>query len=393
MIFAVSAAYLALQQTKNSRRPLKSVYVWMIWIELVACIIIAIECLLYLLYIIPPSFYFFMSILLLWSIQIHLLLQIIINRIRVILHDRTKSRALIIGVALFVLCINISVFCIWIPARLQISNRYIHINNIWDRVEKVLYLLLDGCLNWYFIRIVKQNLVGNGLQKYSRLVRFNQRIIILSLMMDVMIIGAMSIPNGFLYAMFHPLAFLVKLNIEMTMANLIRRIVLSNQPSNSFLLTFPSISSGNANIGLKFPKETHRHSHWIHGIVPKSCTAHGEGEAYGDCIVKTEEYGVVSRRRSQMSSHLLSRWGSQMRRGTQTTNRDSVASGEVMVVSMALEEVITGSGEIDTQSQRSMESSASEGRTTDRDRDSAAGDEVVLIAPPPGALTRMSDSA
>ncbi|KAF2440021.1 hypothetical protein P171DRAFT_324955, partial [Karstenula rhodostoma CBS 690.94] len=228
MAFAISAAYLAVQQTRNSRRPLKSIYIWMIWIELVACIIIAIECLLYLLYIVPPSFYFFMSLLILWAIQIHLLLQIIINRIRVILYDRTKGRAMIISVALFILCLNISVFCIWIPARLQISNRYIHINNIWDRVEKVLYLLVDACLNWYFIRIVKQNLVVNGLQKYNRLVRFNQRVIIVSLLMDVMIIGAMRFPNGFLYAMFHPLGFLVKLNIEMIMANLIRRIALSN---------------------------------------------------------------------------------------------------------------------------------------------------------------------
>ncbi|OAG02031.1 uncharacterized protein CC84DRAFT_1051733, partial [Paraphaeosphaeria sporulosa] len=226
MCFAICAAYIALQQTKNSRRPSKSVYVWMIWIELAACVTIAIECLLYLLYVIPPSFYFFMSILLLWSVQIHLLLQIIINRIRIILYDRTKGRAMVIGVASIILCINISVFCIWIPARLQISNRYIRINNIWDRLEKVIYLLIDACLNWYFIHIVKQSLVANGLQKYNRLVRFNQRIIVVSLLMDVMIIGAMSIPNGFLYAMFHPLAFLVKLNIEMIMANLIRRIAL-----------------------------------------------------------------------------------------------------------------------------------------------------------------------
>jgi hypothetical protein len=62
MTFAISAAYLAVQQTRNSRRPWKSVYVWMIWIELVACIIIALECLLFLLYAIQPSFYFFMSI-------------------------------------------------------------------------------------------------------------------------------------------------------------------------------------------------------------------------------------------------------------------------------------------------------------------------------------------
>lgn len=74
---------------------------------------------------------------------------------------------------------------------------WIHINNIWDRTEKAIYLVLDASLNWYFIRVVKQNLVRNGLQKYDALVRFNQQIIVVSLLMDVMIIAAMSIPNGF----------------------------------------------------------------------------------------------------------------------------------------------------------------------------------------------------
>jgi hypothetical protein len=76
---------------------------------------------------------------------------------------------------------------------------YIHINNIWDRTEKGIYLLVDGALNFYFIRVVRTNLVVNGLQKYNRLVRFNERIIVVSLLMDAMIIGAMSIPNGFVY--------------------------------------------------------------------------------------------------------------------------------------------------------------------------------------------------
>lgn len=47
------------------------------------------------------------------------------------------------------------------------------------------------------MRVVKGNLVKNGLMKYKRLVQFNQRIIVVSILMDVMIIGAMDIPNGF----------------------------------------------------------------------------------------------------------------------------------------------------------------------------------------------------
>jgi hypothetical protein len=29
--------------------------------------------------------------------------------------------------------VNISVYCIWIPARLQVSERYEFLNTIWDR--------------------------------------------------------------------------------------------------------------------------------------------------------------------------------------------------------------------------------------------------------------------
>jgi hypothetical protein len=102
-----------------------------------------------------------------------------------------------VATAVFVTTINISVFFIWIPARLQTSRRYHVINEYWDRIEKGLYLLVDALLNWYFLKTVKANLISNGLTKYNKLVRFNQRIVAVSLLMDVMIIGAMSIPNSF----------------------------------------------------------------------------------------------------------------------------------------------------------------------------------------------------
>lgn len=70
---------------------------------------------------------------------------------------------------------------------------------IWDRCEKVLYLLVDAGLNWYFLRTVKANLINNGLTKYDKLVTFNKKMVVLSLSMDVMIIAAMSIPNSLVY--------------------------------------------------------------------------------------------------------------------------------------------------------------------------------------------------
>lgn len=242
-LFGISAVFIAFRQTRACRYPLKSAYIWMIWLEIAASFVIAIECLLYLLKVIRPSFWFYMSILLNWSIQVQLLLQIIINRVRIILTDRRKGRLLMIGTAVLVTLINISVFIIWMPARLQISSRWVHINNIWDRIEKVIYLLIDGFLNFCFIRAVKANLVSNGLEKYNRLVLFNKHMIVISLLMDVMIIIAMSIPNGFVYAIFHPLAYLVKLNIEMSMAHLIKKIAMDSSHGSDLCIISNSHNS------------------------------------------------------------------------------------------------------------------------------------------------------
>lgn len=58
-------------------------------------------------------------------------------------------------------------------------------------------MAIDGFLNFYFMRVVRANLVKNGLEKYNKLVQFNKHMIVISLLMDVMIIAAMWIPNGF----------------------------------------------------------------------------------------------------------------------------------------------------------------------------------------------------
>ncbi|CAG5162423.1 uncharacterized protein ALTATR162_LOCUS6215 [Alternaria atra] len=227
LVNVVVAIWLGQKQTRGSRSPLRSVYIWMIWLELIVSFVMGLESYLHLLKYIKPSFAFYFTILFWWCIQVQLLLQIIINRIRVIVPDRRRSKWIMIGTAVFVTAINISVFNVWIPARLQVSTKYHLINEYWDRIEKGLYLIADAALNWYFLKTVKQNLINNGLTKYNKLVRFNQQIVLVSLLMDVMIIAAMSIPNSFVYIQFHPLAYLVKLNIEMTMANLIKRIAVS----------------------------------------------------------------------------------------------------------------------------------------------------------------------
>lgn len=83
------------------------------------------------------------------------------------------------------LAINISVCCIWIPARLQINDTYIAVNAVWDRCEKVIFALMDATLNFYFIWIVKKRLISNGLQKYTRLYQMNLFLVCISIALDV----------------------------------------------------------------------------------------------------------------------------------------------------------------------------------------------------------------
>lgn len=132
-----------------------------------------------------------------WALQVHFLLQIIINRCAILMHDKRWARQLKTIVAVVITLVNISVYNIWIPARLQISAEYIWVNSWWDRCEKCIYLLIDAALNVYFIVIVQRNLVSNGLTKYKTLVRFNMFIICFSLSMDVLIISMMSLRNTF----------------------------------------------------------------------------------------------------------------------------------------------------------------------------------------------------
>lgn len=81
--------------------------------------------------------------------------------------------------------INIAVFIIWIPARLQVNAKWMAINNVWDRVEKGLLAIIDMCLNLYFIHLVRTELVRHGLAKYNNLYRFNIAMVFISMSLDV----------------------------------------------------------------------------------------------------------------------------------------------------------------------------------------------------------------
>lgn len=204
-------------------------FIILVWSEIVAYLLYACLVFLFLNYFIPPSMSYFLVALTLWAIQVQIVVQIILNRISMVWSNPRHKLFLWWGVTAWITLINISVYCIWLPATLRLSDNIVMVNRIWDRLEKFLYLLTDAALNVVFIRSVKKQLVANGLTKYDKLVRFNTRIMVVSLSMDLLIIGMMSAPDRFLYLQFHPLAYMIKLNIEMEMSAMIVAIIQSTQ--------------------------------------------------------------------------------------------------------------------------------------------------------------------
>lgn len=199
----------AFRQTVPSlrRRRMLTVYNALCWLEIVVSLILGTVCWLYLRAVIPPSFQFFFCVCkaryahlvqqttdtnilnqtkaLCWSIQVQCLIQIIANRVGLLMVPRSSATRLKWACFGILLAVNISVICIWVPARLQISEQFVHTNEIWDRAEKVIFALMDAALNCYFIFVVKRHLVANGLHKYNRLYRVNLALMAISISLDV----------------------------------------------------------------------------------------------------------------------------------------------------------------------------------------------------------------
>ncbi|TFK98243.1 hypothetical protein BDV98DRAFT_596008 [Pterulicium gracile] len=219
--FGYFVTYHAYQLTARVKRP--TAFIMLVWGEIFANFFL--YGLLYILVVVgvisPDNFWVWLFIIIGWMMQLQCLIQLIVNRICILINNPHNRRLLKWSMFLWIGFINITVAICWIPATLQISERWERATFIYDRIEKVLYLLTDAGLNYMFIWIVNRQLVANGLTKYSKLVRFNKLIIWISLAMDVLILGLMFMKNPLVYLMSHPLAFTIKLEIEMSMSNLI----------------------------------------------------------------------------------------------------------------------------------------------------------------------------
>ena len=167
-----------------------------------------------------------------WSIQIQFLMQIIVNRISLLMDDPLRVRRLKWTVFSIILCLTTSVAIIWIPASLQISRTWYEANAVWDRAKQAVLMTMDVCLNGYFLYCVRNRLIANGLRKYTSLFRFNAFMVFIVVALDATFIGLMSLDLSTAYLQFQPVAYLSKLYIEMTMAELIRKIVKSTNELN-----------------------------------------------------------------------------------------------------------------------------------------------------------------
>ncbi|RKF65985.1 hypothetical protein OnM2_000020 [Erysiphe neolycopersici] len=255
MGFGFLTTWNAMKQTALVHRRygtsrLISPYIWMIWLEILISFILGITCWLHMVGVVPPRYIFVYSsrnlwiklakplayyqhdVVTCWSLEIQFLLQIIINRVSILLTCQRKARILKYSVATLITMVNISMYCTWIPGRLERSKKWEDINKIWDYGEKIIYLVVDVCLNLLFMYIIQENLVRKGLVKYDRLLRFNKCIIGFSISMDCLIIGTMSLQNPDVYVQFHPMAYMVKLNIEMSMTELMTKVSCSPNPSS-----------------------------------------------------------------------------------------------------------------------------------------------------------------
>ncbi|KAK8068968.1 hypothetical protein PG994_005584 [Apiospora phragmitis] len=264
--FGFLTAWEAIKQTRRNKNPARSAYIYMVWCEIAVNIVIAVLGWLFLDGVLKPTVPVLFFILFCWVFEIQLLMQIIINRIAIIAESQATVRKIKYGTIVIITLVNASVFVIWIPAHLEtprakcksnsIFIRWVTINKYWDPISKVLILIVDAGLNWYFVRSVKERLVNqHGLVKYAPLVGFNTKLLVVSILMDVSVpstfpliktdgrtnptskaflIGLMFLPNPVVYIQFHPVTYLTKLNIEMSVANLIARLARGGSHSDQF---------------------------------------------------------------------------------------------------------------------------------------------------------------
>ncbi|KAL3424536.1 hypothetical protein PVAG01_03817 [Phlyctema vagabunda] len=215
---------------------------------------------------------FVVIISILWTLELQLYYQIIINRCAVVTENTKIITRLKWASAVFIGFINISVTIFWIPSMISPDSipHSVTINSYWDRISKGLLLILDACLNIYFLMTVQKQLVKfHGLVKYAPLVRLNSWLMLFSVSLDGMLIGIESIAlkeKTVLWQQFHPLTYLIKLQIELSLAALIAKLVKASKNGQSTYFNDEWIrneSAPSSNYSYSLNTDVERSSHYM----------------------------------------------------------------------------------------------------------------------------------
>ncbi|KAG9740641.1 hypothetical protein KCU73_g9150, partial [Aureobasidium melanogenum] len=145
LCFGYLTVFRAYKQTRANRAPARSMYIYMLWGEILANLILGILTWLYLKDVVKTTPVLLFFILVFYALEVQLLMQIIINRIAVIAERKPTATKLKIATAVIISCINIAVFCIFIPSHMipPVNQTFLHINKYWDRLSKVLIMLVE----------------------------------------------------------------------------------------------------------------------------------------------------------------------------------------------------------------------------------------------------------
>lgn len=114
--FGFLTVWEAIKQTRRNQNPRKSLYIYMIWGEIVANLGLGIMGWLLLDGILTATVPVLFALLVFYVFEIQLLMQIIVNRIAIIAETRETVVRVKWTTAGIITLINIAVFCIWIPA-------------------------------------------------------------------------------------------------------------------------------------------------------------------------------------------------------------------------------------------------------------------------------------
>ncbi len=204
--FVGAFAFTLLEVCKQTRRIVQrgrawswqNGYLYMIWTEILVNLVFAVVTILHFNESVSGTLAFYFGTVTLWALQTQMLSQIIANRVSLIMVSRKRATWMRWGLFALILGVNVGVFIIWIPAYLPgATPRQKNLNNLFEKIEKSFFLVVDLGLNGFFLYLVRFRLIAGGLPKYWALFKMNAVLIVVSTAMDAALLGTLSLPDPY----------------------------------------------------------------------------------------------------------------------------------------------------------------------------------------------------